>query len=265
MKYFYLFFLLVGLSFALPHSAYANMKQRKLNKPVCCCAPLVSIHHQNHWYAELGLGWIFNSKDHDIYVNQLDATPDSYLPNGENNNAMLTLSAGYHWFFQQVWLPAASLGIEYSYIPQQNNHGQVEQFSDPKLINYNYNYKTLHQSLSLLGKLDLYRWNQFMPFVLVGIGNSWNHIQSYQETALSGITPRVSPGFSNGSQHAWKTTLGVGLDYQPIQNLLVSLAYRYDNFNNGKSGPGLTTFSNTQVHNKSYANSVLLSVQYLFA
>lgn len=264
MRFLYVVYALFVFLFVLPNSSYAGTNQ--INKQACCCSiPVKKINLQHHWYVDLGLGWIFNAKEHNVYVNQLDAEPDLYLPNGKNNNIILTLSGGYNWFFPHDWLPTASVGIEYSYIPQINNNGQIEQFSDPALVNYNYGYKTLHNSLSLLGKLDIYRWNQFMPFILAGIGNSWNDIKSYQETALPGVTPRISPGFSNGSRSAWKYTLGIGLDYQPSLNLLIGLSYRYDTFNKGQSGTGIDTFANERLNDKSTTNTLMLNARYLFA
>ena len=256
---FYAFVLL----FLLPNLSYAETHQ--INKSACCDLPSIKVNNQHHWYIDLGLGWVFNMKDYNVYVNHSDAPPDLYLPNGSNNTIILALSGGYNWFFDHDWLPAASLGIEYSYLPKSNNNGQIAQFSDPGAINYDYAYKTEHNSISLLGELAIYRWNQVMPFLLAGIGNSWNDIDAYQESPLPGITPRISPDFSNGSRSAWKYTLGFGFDYQPIPNLLLALSYRYNEFNKGASGTGFATFANEKLRDKSYANLLMLNARYLFA
>lgn len=217
------------------------------------------------WYAELGVGG-GDYKTEEGSVPQLSFPPDLYLTSAHKSDVFLTAGGGYSWFQNKPWFPILSLGLEYSYFFPFNVNGQIEQFSLPQFTNYDYGYKLRTQQINLIGKAHLYRWEQFLPFVLAGIGNAWNTVSNYGETALPGITPRVSPGFTRATQTNFVYILGIGLDYAFNKNFLLGLSYRYDNFGRAHSGNGESTFSQVDLslQNRSYVNSLLLNLRYNF-
>jgi opacity protein-like surface antigen len=128
-----------------------------------------------------------------------------------------------------------------------------------------YNYRLQQESWLLMSKADIYKWKRFMPYVALGLGASFNRISQLflNSTMFSnqlGGTTNLTSDFSYN--------LGIGLDYQVMDDFWLTLGYFYDNFGKNKVGIVYTnnnftsvgTLENANLH----SNSAFLNAHYLF-
>ena len=189
---------------------------------------------------------------------------DSYSTNSEAS-ALLGVDGGYRWQRQTLWLPAYTLGFRYKHFFASNFGDQITQYSIPEFTNYNYSWNISSDILLLNAKLDLFRAGALMPYINGGIGVAFNQASGYSETALMGITPRISPAFSNKNKSSWAGSLGAGVDLQINPSFIVSVGYEFQYLGKPASGNGVDTWSDSALQFGSYqSNSAVLSVNYLF-
>lgn len=231
----------------------------------CCVFPLKPS-TLSHWYVDAGAGWVFNQKLGRSYLGNVGEPLDQYDPPKAKQVPMVFLSGGYVWSRQADWLPFTSVGLEYSYFFPAKAEGVIEEASDPTQVFSNYSYKVAHHTLYLLGKANLVRWRNWMPYVFGGLGASWNRFSAYSEESVS-ETPsiRPNPEFSNKAQSNFAYSLGTGLDYVFTKNLWGSLGYRYDHFGWGKTGDtNISEFADKNLKNFLKAHTLIFSLRYLF-
>lgn len=142
--------------------------------------------------------------------------------------------------------------------------GMVEGVEHP-FVNDNPNYDTLDYqfkvnsyALMLESRLAVTRY-PLQPFVLAGIGGSWNELFNYEEspTNPNGTAAPVPEGFSDHGEASFAYQVGVGLQYNFLQGdtgqctWQVSLDYRYMNFGEGSLGtnPAQTTNETLKLSN----------------
>ncbi len=235
----------------------------KKNKQMVCIFPLP---HLPSWYIDVGAGWVFNQKLGTTYLANLDVGPeksDIYNAPKAKRVPMGFLSGGYIWSRQAKWFPASSLGIEYSYVIPAKNIGTLVQYSDPN-DTYEYQYKVSHHTLQLVGKVDLIRWQQWMPYVSAGLGTTWNRFTSYSEVPIAG-DEKTSPQFSNKTKLNFSYSLGTGVDYIFTKNLWGSLGYRYDHLGWIKTGDSNREFfTGDKLKDTIQGHTIILSLRYLF-
>ncbi len=225
-----------------------------------------------NWFLGAGAGAAFLTVDNHQFISAGPDWPDDTMHNTNvDASGLLALEGGYQWIHNNKWLPFYSLALSYMYGFPARVNGQVEQYSLPEFTNYNYQFKIKTQTLLAEFKADIYQWQRWMPFLLAGAGVSFNNAGNYTEQPLSGVTPRVSPGFSNHTTSWFSYTVGAGLDYIIQKNIWMSLIYQYNNLGQVQTGTGVdaTTLTDTnydtdrlKTHIKS--NTVMLSVTYLF-
>lgn len=190
---------------------------------------------------------------------------DSYSTDKTNTTALISIEGGHRWQRDRILLPAYALSLRYQHIFPNNVGGQITQFSSNDFINYNYDWKISSDILSMLAKVDLFRYRSLLPYVSAGVGAAFNHATSYSETALANVTPRVSPGFADHSNTVFTYSLGAGIDYQLHSNLIVSLGYEFQDLGKISSGSGTSTWAGTSLRSSSFkTNNILLSFNYLF-
>lgn len=232
-----------------------------------------SIRAQGHWYGNGSVGATFLNVDHNNYISAGPGWPNDLDSNNTNVNAaaLIGLEGGYQWAFDRVWIPSYSVGANYSYLFPATIKGTIFQYSLPQFENYTYHYQIQSQTLLAMAKLDLVSWQRFMPFLLVGAGVSLNTAKNYTEQAVPGVTPRVSPGFSDSTNAYFSYALGAGVDYILKRNLWMSLKYQYGNEGYAQTGHGANTstltatnFSTDRLKTKLTSNSVLFSLTYIF-
>jgi opacity protein-like surface antigen len=226
----------------------------------CCCE--VTCPKTKHWYVDLGLGWVINQHAKNGSVpTALPAFPDTFLVDDKQSTVLALIGLGYLWSYpNRLWLPYVSTGLEFDYLPSAKIAGLRENFSIPADTDP-YQYRLIHYSLIAVGKLGIYRWGNWVPYVSLGLGSTWNRSYDYSEDA-----PSVSPGFGNKTQAEFTYNAGLGLDFNLNRDLQLSLGYRYDNFSNNSTGNGDTVASDTkQLSSRTHADTILLSLRYLFA
>jgi opacity protein-like surface antigen len=120
----------------------------------------------------------------------------------------------------------------------------------PQFDTLDYQFKVNSYALMLESRLAVTRY-ALQPFVLAGIGGSWNQLFSYQEKPSnpSSSAAPIPQGFGDHGQASFAYQVGVGLQYNFLQGDVgqptwqVSLDYRYMNFGSGSLGsiPNETT------------------------
>lgn len=188
---------------------------------------------------------------------------DEYTNDDINSSGVFSVSGGYTWVGGEAWFPFYSLLLNYTYASPVDVEGHVLQFGMPLFDNYLYEYSLKSQMLLAVGKVDLYRYHNLMPYVAVGIGCAEISFDSYNETPLFGITPRLSPDLDNKSGTNFSFQLAAGLDYIVLENLWLSVEYAYSHLGNAKSGESFA-YSNDRLDAQLYSNSVTANLSYFF-
>jgi opacity protein-like surface antigen len=217
------------------------------------------------WYLDAGLGWMFNQNLGKTYLANMDLPADQYNASKSKRSLMGFWGGGYVWARQTQWFPFTSVGLEYSYNPPVEVKGVIEEMSDPEQANFNYKFKVSHHTLRLVGKADLVRWQNWMPYLSGGVGTSWNRFSNYSEEATTdAVSPRPAPAFPNKTQVNFSYDLGVGVDYIFTENLWGGVGYRYDHFGWGKTGDTNAEFADKSLKNTLRAHTIIFSLRYLF-
>lgn len=257
---FFLFFLIVIVPVLT--EAKSDCCQTK-QKTVCCVSstkPLPA------WYLDMGLGWIMNQRLGANYLNNLELPPDTLTAPKANRSPMALLSGGYIWSRQTNWVPLASLGLGYSYAYPAKVKGIVQDYSEQEEANSSYQYKIEHHRISLLGKVALVRWENWLPYVAAGLGAAWNRVSDYSEQAISErISEHTNPGFPNKTTVDFSYSLGAGFDYVITEYLWAGFGYRFDRFGKIETGDSLLPNAYREHINDSLrAHSFTVSLRYLF-
>ena len=221
------------------------------------------------WFIAVGGGEQYAISSRNIFVNNGSNLPapynqDTYTTNTDNS-AVFSLAAGKRWVNDSKWISASSLSLNWQhYFNIQPGHN-ILQYSDPEFLNYTYNWNFDSNLLLANAKLDLLRYQRFAPYITGGIGAAFNYAHGYNETALSGVTPRLSPGFQNHTTTQFAYQLGTGVDLQLNPKLILSVGYNYQNLGGVFSGSGVGSWSGQKLHAGSYgSNEVLATINYLF-
>lgn len=221
--------------------------------------PLLPADWSGAFFISAGAGDMFNRVEGD---NSLGTgagwPPDHYVSNGISDQPFFALSGGYTWARPNDWLPYYSLGLKLMYVSTSTVSGYIDQYSLPTFRNYDFKYDVQLLNVMATAKVDLYRWKDFMPYLTGGLGLTNYYTSQYSETATSGVTPRVSPGFGDGSGNNFSYTLGVGVDYVVKQNLWVNLEVNYNSFGNvgTDNGQNYATLTGTNYDDESLKNSI---------
>lgn len=213
----------------------------------------------NSVYFNLGVGDRFYRVSGDNKVGTGDGwPPDHYGTTTINDQPYFSLMAGYTWARPDVWLPYYSLGVQMAYTSTTTISGYIDQYSLPEFRNYNFDYEVSMLNIMGTAKVDIYRWQQLMPYLTAGLGIANYATSNYSETALSGVTPRVSPGFGNGSGNNFSYSVGVGLDYILLNNLWINAEYNYTNFGmvSTESGADYANATGSNYDNQKLKNTV---------
>lgn len=190
---------------------------------------------------------------------------DEYAISHDGGGAVIALSAGRRWEHDSVWMPVYSVGLSWQYYFNTQMGSTIMQYSDPAFVNYNYNWTLKSNLLLATAKLNLVQYGKWSPYLNGGIGAAFNNASGYNETALAGVTPRISPGFTNSASVQFTYQVGAGIDFQMTPQLIVSLGYNYQNLGRFSSGAGAGTWSSQTLLSDAYgSNEVLVSVNYLF-
>ncbi len=242
---------------------------------LCCqslatASPISNSNYTQRFYLGAGAGDMFFRVGNNNYLSTGLGWPnDYYSANSISNQGYGFLAAGFAWERDSELLPIYSLGLRYMYVRNTSTSGYVEQYSMPEFKNYTYSYDTQILSLLAIAKANIVRWNWFMPYVLAGAGIATFGTSNYEEQPLGGVTPRVSPGFGDGSGNNFAYQVGVGFDIALLENLLINLEYDYINFGTISTGTGAdyptltgTNYDNESLKNKIDATTLFVGLTY---
>lgn len=244
------------------HSKYDEIKMGKAQTP---------------WFVGIGPG-----------VQQLNVINPIYVSNGSNfsrpyNNdkfstatntqAVIAAEVGYTWkntgeWFSagHQWFPSYTLSFYYNHLFQTDIGDQIQQYSIPAFTNYQYTWKVSADVLLVVAKLNLIEYEQFSPFIQVGLGGSLNNASQYSETAYQNVTARVNPAFADYTVGAFAYDLGAGIDWQFHPHFSLSLLYQFQNLGSIQSGQGASTWQGDNLRSDTYqTNLALLKLDYHFS
>ncbi len=224
---------------------------------------------QGNWFVSLGGGAQFPELNSHTKVNNGSEFPDPYNYDqysiNNDNAGVIAASAGRRWQNNNFWFPSYSLSIFWQYFFKTHISGEITQYSLPEFTDYTYNLDFTSNLLLASGKINLFQYGIFSPFVNGGIGSSFNNVSNYNEKALAGVTPRVSPAFRDSNTSEFAYNIGAGIDVQLLPQFILSVGYIYQDLGPISSGNGVDTWSGQSLNLGSYrSNEVLITATYLF-
>jgi opacity protein-like surface antigen len=232
----------------------------------------------HHWYADVGIGKSYDYGSSNVIVPMENAP--GYMLYQTNQAAappFFSAAIGHLWSFPTTYLPFISVGLQYRYTAPIVMSGVIYDITggnvnlDQSLFD---RYQIKQQSYSVLTKMDLYRWQNFMPYFSFGLGASWNRINQFSTLAFSPTVAPLELLANTDTNTDFTYSLGVGIDYMVNQDLWLSLGYAYDDF--GKNAIGqLLVYTNFETplepigtfekNATLHAHNILLTARYLFA
>lgn len=222
------------------------------------------------WYVAFGVGaqstqWNSPLRISNGFEFDSPCDIDLYSTKGASG-ATVAFSVGRRWYNENAWFPAYSVGLLWQYLFRVNlGNTLITQYSLPEFANYTYHWQVASNVLMIAGKLNITQFWNMSLYINGGVGASINRSYDYNETALPGVTPRISPGFQDSSSSQVAYNLGFGFDFPLNPELIFSLGFVYQNLGNVASGSGIGTWSNASLNPGSYrSKELLLSVAYLF-
>ncbi|KTC93815.1 SPOR domain-containing protein [Legionella drozanskii] len=222
-----------------------------------------------NWYVGVFGGVQWNDISHKITVNNSSRAEspynkDTYL-SGINNQAFAGASGGYRWEFNNRWLPALGVGLRYQRVFARNVGKSILQYSMPEFANYNYSWQIYSDVALATAKFNFLQYRAFAPYLSGSVGAGFNKSRNYKEVALEGVTPRISPFFTDNLTTQFAYNVGAGVDLQISSRFIVSLGYEYQDLGSVSSGSGAgNNWVGQALNLGSYrSNAALLSVNYL--
>lgn len=229
--------------------------------------------YSKRMYVGFGVGDAFTRVSGDNYLATGTGWPDDHYSVTNSSDAPFGfVSGGYAWERPSSWLPSYALGIRYMYVTSTKVSGYIDQYSLPDFRNYYYSYDV--QFLNLLGtvKVDLYRWHNIMPYIILAAGVTNYTTTDYTEIATPNVTARVSPGFSENGANVFSYQYGAGLDFAVRENFWVNVEFNYANYGTVRTGKGAnyatltgTNYDNESLSCKIAATSVFLGLTFFTA
>lgn len=222
----------------------------------------------SNWYVSGGIGFLIpslSSHSTTVFNGSTTQNPnDLYSISKPGVAPTLALEGGYRWTRINDWFHTVTVGLRYQYLTSFTANGSIAQYSSADHANYNYNLNVAAHVLSVLGKLSLYQFKHFSPYVSVGVGQAFTTVGDYSEDPLGNVQPRVSPGYQNKSTMNTVISAGLGVDYLFNRSWSMSLGYEYLTLGKLKTGNGTSTnWTNQSLSLGSLsASAIILSVNY---
>jgi opacity protein-like surface antigen len=220
----------------------------------------------NKWFVGLGAGWMspFGTNATLFAPSGMPGFPDDrYAGEGSKGAGQYSIFAGYQWRRPTEWLPAYSLSLQYTYTASASVNGFIYVNNLPDSRNFTYKYDVSQQLPMAKLKLDLYRWNQFMPYISGAAGVAFNRGHNYSDAPIPGETLMLRRyGFNAATQTEFAGTFGAGLDYWLNDRGQLSLGYELSYYGNASTGNGQGVLSASHLGNKLNANAVILQGSY---
>jgi hypothetical protein len=151
-----------------------------------------------------------------------------------------------------------SLGLTGYYVYFHNISGTKYPFAnDGSYDTLNYQFKAYSLALMVEPRV-IYTAYSWQPFLLAGMGGSWNYLYNYSETPTNNLDSAapVPQAFASHGNLAFAYELGLGVQHPIFEDrykikYLISLDYRYMRFGKGQLGsfPAQTSASRLHLSN----------------
>ncbi len=159
----------------------------------------------------------------------------------------IQFNIGYRWHEKREFIPYYSAFFQYRHYFISQIRGNIYQYSSPEFENYDYQMDHTADLFTLNGKINLFEYKKFLPYLSAGAGVIYNYLNNYREFPLENVTPRTSAGYSSKTNANLALTLGIGIDFKINKNTWATLGYEYLAQGNLFTGPGDTTWSDTHL------------------
>ena len=179
----------------------------------------------------LAVGRSFYAKAKDQTITTIPAAPgDIYtLTNrADGYTVMLSLNyvLNYVWDNRLKW----EVGGTYSYNHLGKLEGTITEFSMPSMKNYSYSYLATQNVMLVTNRLTLMMNKQWHPYLLLGLGLSFNTVKDYNEKPLADaaiVYPRRSLSFADNTKLLPAGLVGIGLNYNISSKFSLGLLYSH--------------------------------------
>ncbi len=216
--------------------------------------------NDNAWFVGVGAGmsWL-NLNNNATYVTNGAPAPynlDYYSVKAPSSQKQVQLDFGYRWHAMRAFAPYYSLYAEYRHYMNTNIKGSIMQYSLPDFLNYDYKMRYSADLFMLNGKIDLFEFHRLLPYISAGVGVIANHLDSYEETPLANVTPRINPGYAQRHNFDPAVSLGLGLDYKITKNIWATLGLEHLRQSSLQTSNGADSWSATHL---TFGNSVKMN------
>jgi opacity protein-like surface antigen len=193
-------------------------------------------------------------------------TDEFYNYSAEHSTQVASVSnvfIGAEWMLQSNW--ALQLGIDYSQSSSFLAKGAFLQGADiPSADLFAYNYNILTRQLLVEGKA-LYTYKKiFHPYLLAGIGASFNKAFNYSTNVPPTLT--FTRMYADHSSSALSYAIGAGVDIDVTTHMRMGIGYRFADLGRVALGNAVidtTSVSRTLSQSHLYANEVLAQLTWV--
>lgn len=233
------------------------------------CAILTPVYSGEHWYFTYGVGLVRPEINSNATVNNNSGASspfnkDIYTSSKSNSTAFL-LEIGKYWDIPGIGLKTFSLGAQYQHFMPTDIGKNITQYSSPDFLNYHYSLDLEANILMMNGRVTLFSWKNFSPFINVGAGLSQLITSGYSETALRGVTARTSPDFKRNTNYYFAYQAGAGISWEFNQTFFASINYIYQPLSGIQTDNGDEAWSNRKLDfGNTYASSVFITFTNVF-
>ena len=155
-------------------------------------------------------------------------------------------------------------GLAYSQAGTYQAKGNFTQGADVESANqYTYKYNVVTRELLAQAKLMRPYQDKFYPYLLAGIGGSFNRASNYATNVPPFLT--FTRNYANNTSGAFAYKVGLGMDMDITRQARLGLAYRFSGL--GRADLGAANIdgvpvSGTLSQSNLYANEILLQLTY---
>lgn len=180
----------------------------------------------------LGAGWL-SSEEATLGVSGYE---NDKLEESNELGLVATLGAGRVFLLSDEdedwrWFPALVASLDGAYQFETTLSGDAVMYGDPDYDNYQYHADIENLNLMFNLTLAIAEYQRWTTFVIGGIGTAWTWVEySDKEKSDIPIDSRIELESETNTTFAWQG--GVGIGYEIMPELDVTLTYLYSDFGN---------------------------------
>lgn len=141
------------------------------------------------------------------------------------------------------------------------NNGTVYQYGDSSLNNFTYQLPVYTTRLMFDARVVAQTWHNLAPYLLAGVGLSWNRTSYQDKPTTSGSTPIA---LVRREQLGFAYEAGVGVQYALSKKVSLFVEYLYANLGDSKTSASGSMNIFSPVTIPLHINSGLLGLNYTF-